>query len=99
MCNNWVIISNSELNSPTGNLEFISNYVSSSGNGQRLAQVVEGVTRYHPCFVVLGTGAAVEKTTHWLSWKGEGRSKLYAQAQKWSLCPSYVVIVELPESL
>lgn len=97
MCNNWVIISNSELNSPTGNLEFIS--VSSSGNGHRLAQMVEGVIRYHPCFPVLGTGAAVEKVTHWLSWKGEERSKLYAQAQKWSLCPNYVMIVELPESL
>ena len=34
-----------------------------------------------------------------LSWKGEGKNKLYAQAQKWSLHPIYVMIVELPESL
>ena len=51
------------------------------------------------CFIVLGTGAAVEKRIHWLSWKGEGKNKLYAQAQKWSLHPIYVMIVELPESL
>lgn len=51
MGNNWVIISNSELNSyPPGNLEFVSNYVSSYRNGQRLAHMVKGD---HMCAALL----------------------------------------------